>query len=105
MVIRDSDKFFYCCDGAVLKSAKEMLDWLRTCSCESFENHVNDEKNDFVLWIRDVLKDNVLARRLFSCKDREEMIDEISKRLESNTKSTKKNLIQEIKQAMSHGKS
>lgn len=105
MVIKNKEYFFYACDGAALKSLKEMLDWMRTASEESFSNHANSEKNDFVGWVKTILKDNVLAKKLEASDSREEIIEAVEKRIESKTRKTKKGLISQIKEAITHGSS
>jgi hypothetical protein len=104
MVIKNSEQFFYTCDEAALKSAKEMLDWMRTTSQESFECHINSEKNDFVGWVKEILKDNILAKKLEKTEDREKIIEEVEKRIEFKNKkfNIKENLISQIKKAISH---
>ena len=48
-----------------------------------FRHHVNDEKNDFYNWIRDVIEDQFLADKIKGSMDRAEtaeIIESLSKR-------------------------
>ena len=55
---------FFCKDGRVLRNLGELRDALGTMSDELFSYHVNKEKNDFMNWVRDVVKDEALAKQL-----------------------------------------
>ena len=52
---------FWCCDGQILKNLKELRDAFAIMSEDTFAHHVNVEKNDFHNWVRDIIKDEVLA--------------------------------------------
>lgn len=102
MVIKREEYFFYACDGSALKSVKDMLDWIRSSNEDSFTYHVNADKNDFVGWVKTILKDNVLAKKIATVKTREEMIEEVEKRINSKKRKTKKGVINQIKKAIAH---
>ena len=55
---------FWCEDGRVLRNLKDLADALATMSDETFAHHANTEKNDFSRWVRDIIKDEWLARSL-----------------------------------------
>ena len=107
MVIKNSEQYFHACDNVELRSVKDMLAWMRESSDESFCNHINSNKNDFVGWISSVLKDNVLAKKVGESIDREEIINTIEERIESKSKkkNKKKNIIYQLKQAILNGSS
>jgi hypothetical protein len=52
---------FWCCDGQILKNLKELRDAFAVMSEDTFTYHVNAAKNDFHNWVRDIIKDEVLA--------------------------------------------
>ncbi|MBT4823950.1 hypothetical protein HN695_05525 [Candidatus Woesearchaeota archaeon] len=52
--------------GGELVNLEELLKALKTMDKESFSHHVNENKNDFSNWIKDVLKDSDLAEAV-SC--------------------------------------
>jgi len=55
---------FWCHDGRILRSMKELGDALTTMTDETYTFHANIEKNDFANWVRDVIKDERLAKDL-----------------------------------------
>ncbi len=59
-----SDQRFFSQDGSTYKNLAELAECLGHMSPEVFSYHVNDTKNDFSNWIRDVLGDVTLANEL-----------------------------------------
>ena len=57
-------------DGRQLKSLVHLIDELENMPDEVFNHHVNEFKNDFSSWIRDVFKDDILADELQLVNDR-----------------------------------
>ena len=55
---------FRCCDGHTLRNMKELRDVLKTMKEETYVSHANTEKNDFTSWVRDIIKDGMLAKDL-----------------------------------------
>jgi hypothetical protein len=55
---------FYCCDGSIFRSMKELYDGLAAMSDESFDYHAGNNKNDFSKWVQDIIRDDKLARDL-----------------------------------------
>jgi hypothetical protein len=55
---------FWCCDGQILRNLKELGDAINTMTDETYVFHVNPEKNDFANWVRDIIKDEMLANDL-----------------------------------------
>ena len=55
---------FRCCDGHTLRNMKELGDVLKTMKEETYVSHANTEKNDFTNWVRDIIKDGMLAKDL-----------------------------------------
>jgi hypothetical protein len=64
------DKMFWCHDGRALKNLQELDDALREISDETFSYHLNETKNDFRNWVRDVIGDEKLAGDLEAIADR-----------------------------------
>lgn len=80
-------------DGTTATNLSELLDSLKRIDDAVFRHHVNEQKNDFSNWIRDVLKENELAEDIFLLRTKEEII----KRIESETDYGKKALDHFIK--------
>src|SRR5512136_1960730 len=55
---------FWCRDGQILKNLRELRDALAVMSEDTFAYHVNAAKNDFHNWVKDIIKDDVLASDL-----------------------------------------
>ena len=75
------EEHFRLSSGRVLKNLNELLNALKSMDEETFEFHVNEQKNDFGNWIKDVFKDEELAKSFFNSKTREGIIDAIETRL------------------------
>ncbi len=99
------EHYFYVHNGAVLKSKEDLLGCLRNIDDESFNHHVNDKKNDFACWVRDILKDKKLSDNLFGTKSREEMVDLIESTIQLKRGKIKgrKAVISELVSAIKHG--
>ena len=61
---------FIVADGRKLKNIIELADALETMSEEIFRHHVNEAKNDFSSWVKDVFYDHSLAEDLSRAKNR-----------------------------------
>ena len=62
------DKCFILHNGGSLKSITELKEALRTMDDTTFKYHVNDQRNDFANWIRDVFSNQELANSLKNIK-------------------------------------
>ncbi len=75
------DRRFFCRDGCVSKNLGELSVCLTHMSQNDFDHHVNDIKNDFSNWIRDVLGDKTLADDLSGITKPTEAAKMISERI------------------------
>ncbi len=66
------EKYFVLSDGRPIKSVEELALMLDSISDEDYSRHVNDEKNDFACWIKDVFGFSELADSLMSVKSRKD---------------------------------
>jgi len=57
-------------------------DALTIISDDSFHHHVTEHKNDFSIWVKNVVKDQELAKSIEHIKDRQKMRDIVSVRIE-----------------------
>jgi len=58
------DKAFWLADGHKLMSLKELRNALTTIPSDVFNHHVNDQRNDFANWTKDVVRDSDLSDEL-----------------------------------------
>jgi hypothetical protein len=79
----EDGKEFYCRDGNTFRSLKELAQALENMNPEIFSHHVNEERNDFATWIRDVIGDAVLANRIKRTKNQNKMAKGITQRIAS----------------------
>ena len=68
-IIVEPEKSFYFHDGKVARSLKEMVDILGNADDDVFYYHVNDERNDFYNWIKDVFNESDLAEKILPAKN------------------------------------
>ena len=88
------EQYFLLRNGRLIRSISELADTLKTIDNETFTHHVNDGRNDFSTWIRDVFNDSVIADRISGLKDRGDIIRE----LEIYTAENKKTVVEDIVQ-------
>ena len=72
---------FVVADGRRLKNIIELADALETMSEEIFSHHVNEFKNDFSAWVKDIFYDHSLAEDMARAKNRLETQIAILRRL------------------------
>ena len=71
---------FWLCTNESLRSLADVSEALQKASDDVFRYHVNRDKNDFEVWIRNVIKDKDLAREIARVKTRETLIRKITRR-------------------------
>jgi len=72
---------FRCSDGAILRNVKELGDGLNAMTDESYVFHANTEKNDFANWVRDIIKDERLAKDLQKATSRAQAAKLVANRM------------------------
>lgn len=85
----EESKRFWVYNGPVVKNLHELYGAIRVMSDDTFTHHVNESKNDFYNWIRDVCHDEKLANRLMKLKTRQEIAEVIKRRIEEINKKPK----------------
>ena len=70
----DPKHYFYLNDGRIIKDLFELCEVLLNISEDTFNHHVNNERNDFSNWIRSVFGNKSLALKISKCKTKEEMV-------------------------------
>ena len=75
------DKCFWVNNGWIIRNLEELPIALDNMSDDTFNYHVNKDKNDFSKWVRDVIGDETLAGSLEGVKNREDAIKIVNKRI------------------------
>jgi len=75
------EKQFWCHDGRYLKNLQELEAALEQMTEETFHYHVNENKNDFSNWVRDVIKDEKLSRDLQKTATRAQAAKSLAERI------------------------
>ncbi|MEM4247219.1 MAG: hypothetical protein QXR48_00995 [Candidatus Woesearchaeota archaeon] len=75
------EKHFVLQDGRKIESLFQLIDELETMAEETFRSHVNEWKNDFANWVRDVFESPTLAEEMQKIRDKIETQRAIMKHL------------------------
>ncbi len=72
-ILKDAnpEHYFFVQDGMVLKSVLDLSKHLDKMADDIFRHHVNEMKNDFASWIKDVFREQNLAEELLKTTDRD----------------------------------
>ncbi|MBI2671154.1 hypothetical protein HYX18_04230 [Candidatus Woesearchaeota archaeon] len=76
------DKAFWVSNGAVLRNLHDLAQVLETINHENYNHHVNYEKNDFSNWLRDVVRDEILAKEIIHARNKESATKKVKERIE-----------------------
>ena len=68
------DQYFRTIDGKVIRTLREMPSIISQMSPAAFSHHVNEEKNDFVNWVKFVFHNKKLAKKLEKVRTNREAI-------------------------------
>jgi len=77
----EPEKCFWVNNGPIINGLLGFQAALKGIGEDTFSHHVNNEKNDFSVWIKDVVGDNVLARNLSKAKTKETFLKRIKDRV------------------------
>jgi hypothetical protein len=69
----EHQQWFVLSSGKEIKNLKELAQDLGDMEDFVFDHHVNQTKNDFVNWVRDVFDELELAERISKVKDKKKM--------------------------------
>jgi len=75
------EQCFWVNNGPILKNLAELTDFIPGINVGAFRHHVNNDKNDFSNWIRDIIGDTKLANELLSSKNKESAVKKLRNRL------------------------
>jgi len=80
---------FWLCTNQNLRNLSELTAALEDVDDDIFRYHVNRDKNDFEVWIRDLIRDKELAREISRVKTKETLVRKIRERVEALRKVVK----------------
>jgi len=72
---------FRCHDGLILQSMKQLGSALNSMTDETYVFHANTKKNDFSNWVRDIIKDEGLAKELQKVPNRARAVKLVASRI------------------------
>lgn len=75
------DQVFWCCDGRVMRNLTDLEKALDSMSDEAFAHHANEERNDFSIWVRGVIRDETLAKSLEKSVNRSQAAKKVAERI------------------------
>jgi hypothetical protein len=67
------EHYFYVCDGSVVKSLVDLAFSLDSMPDGVFYFHVNDQKNDFATWVKEIIKQDDLSDRMLGVLNKIEL--------------------------------
>ncbi len=70
----DPEHFFILKNGRPIKNLHELVKALKTIDDDTFKHHVNEHKNDFANWLKDILKKEELADEIRNKKAKNELL-------------------------------
>jgi hypothetical protein len=73
-------KVFWCNDGQVFEDLAALAEGLDRMSDETFTYHCNDAKNDFSIWVLEVIGDGDLAKNLKTLINRQQAHTRVKQR-------------------------
>lgn len=77
----NSEQCFWVNNGPVVGSIEKLNEAISKMSKKTFMHHVNNEKNDFATWIKDVIGDEELAKVVSKTKTKPALSGAIKKRV------------------------
>jgi len=77
----EPERCFWVNNGPVISNLEGLQATLKEMGKETFSHHVNKEKNDFSVWIDQVIGDKVLAKELLKVKSKETFLKKVESRV------------------------
>jgi hypothetical protein len=69
------EKAFFMANGRVITRLSELPEVIENTDDQTFSYHVNEDKNDFANWIRDVFNSKPLANKILTKRTRTDMVN------------------------------
>lgn len=80
------EQYFWLRDGNSIKSIEELPQSLENMPQDIFAHHVNESKNDFANWVKEVFSDQELAEMILAAKNSIEMKHKVTAFLSNKQK-------------------
>ena len=71
-----------------LRNLHELAEALEIMSDESYNHHVTDTKNDFAVWVKEVLHDDMLSQKLQSVSKKKAALKAVNQRIKQVEKTS-----------------
>lgn len=72
---------FWINNGPIVGNISELPEAIEGVDDDTFRHHLNNDKNDFAVWIAEVLGDHTLAKRVSKSKSKRSFINKLRKRI------------------------
>ena len=66
------EHYFHVCNGTIIRGILDLEQCLLNMSDETFQYHVNENKNDFSKWVRETLHEEAFADELLKISSKSE---------------------------------
>jgi len=84
------EHYFWLKNGGSIKSIEELPNALDVMPNDIFSHHVNEQKNDFSNWVKDVFNDKELAEMMLAAKNLNEMKQKVRNYISNKIKKQEK---------------
>ena len=81
-----AENVFRCVNGHILRNLKELEAELKTISEQDYAYHMNEQKHDFSNWVKDIIKDNSLAKTLLKASTAAQAARDVTARVSDLSK-------------------
>lgn len=89
-------------DGQRIKNLYQLQKTLLNMNDDVFSHHVNQDRNDFYNWVKDIYKDKALESTVLNCKTKNELAQKLKEKLNEAIRKKKeqdvRKIIEEAKQ-------
>jgi len=96
MMVVKPEHYFWLNDGRVIKDIDELAKALEKMHDDIFNHHVTDNRNDFANWIRDVIKDKGLAKKIAASRTKADAHKHVRYNLNKKQLKEKRKEVKEI---------
>lgn len=77
----EPERCFWVNNGQIISNLEGLEIAIKEMGKESFSYHVNKDKNDFSVWISDVIEDKTLAKDISKAKTKEKFLKKVKERV------------------------